>query len=255
VSFFALRLRPRFVLFIDMLGFSQLTEDHPKPLVYDFESRDFYVAETSESAKQLGRFQQVLNRVPFLIDAWAPSHLMLFSDCAFLVFATALSSARAATELMRRFYLGAVPVRMGLAYGTWNADRFSFDSFNDITITRAVFYGTGVVRAHEAEKNSGKGLRVFVHASIANTDLKEIEDADLVLPVDADAGPRELNYLHDATATTPDLGDEMLRESFAKMRARLPASPPEKVVRHYTETFVTLNRMRRHWSRDPFVES
>jgi hypothetical protein len=56
---------PRFVLFIDMLGFSQLTEDNPKPLVYDFESRDFYVAETSESAKQLGRFQQVLNRFRF----------------------------------------------------------------------------------------------------------------------------------------------------------------------------------------------
>jgi hypothetical protein len=85
---------PRFVLFLDMLGFSQLTEDHPKPVVYDFESCDSYTSSTSESADRLGRFQHVLNLVPVdQIDGAAPSHLMLFSDCAFLVFDTALQAA------------------------------------------------------------------------------------------------------------------------------------------------------------------
>ena len=54
---------PRFVLFVDMLGFSRLTEDHPNATVYDFDSGDLYTAVTSESASQIGRFQHVLNSV------------------------------------------------------------------------------------------------------------------------------------------------------------------------------------------------
>ena len=60
--------------------------------------------------------------------------MMQFSDCAFLVFETALQTARAATELMRQFYYYEVPVRMGVAHGTWNVDRFSFDSFRGMTM-------------------------------------------------------------------------------------------------------------------------
>jgi hypothetical protein len=91
---------------------------------------------------------------------------MLFSDCAFAVYDTALSAARSAAELMRQFFELAVPVRMGLAYGTWHVRRFSFDVNAPLTITRAAFYGTGVVRAVQTEKSGGKGMRIFVHRDL-----------------------------------------------------------------------------------------
>ena len=94
---------PRCVLFVDMLGFSNLTEEHPNPVVWNFDSEDVS-AGTSESAMQLSRFQYVLNTVPLnRQDTVRPSHLMLFSDCAFLVYDHPLQAALSSTELMRRF--------------------------------------------------------------------------------------------------------------------------------------------------------
>src|SRR5437870_7862990 len=105
----------RHVVFVDMLGFSSLTEAHPDSIVWDFESPDMVASTTSESASQLGRFQYVLNTVPAdEIDGTSPSHVMLFSDCAFLVYDNALQAALSSTSLMRRFFHQAVPVRMGL---------------------------------------------------------------------------------------------------------------------------------------------
>jgi hypothetical protein len=53
---------PRYVLFVDMLGFSALTEAHPDPDVWDFDS-EHISSSTSESARQLGRFQVVLDNI------------------------------------------------------------------------------------------------------------------------------------------------------------------------------------------------
>jgi hypothetical protein len=247
---------PRFVVFVDMLGFSQLTEDHPDRTVYDFESTESYTATTSESAIRIGGFQYVLNSIESG-DGLAPSHLMLFSDCAFLVFETALQAAQVAAALMRRFFYMEVPVRMGIAFGTWNAERFSFDTFNGMSVTRAVFFGTGVVRAHEAEqsKNSGRGLRAFVHATITGQDLKMIEDGRLLLPLGQGVtGPRELNYLHpdEDGDEAADRQDHRLMKTLMAMRKRVPEPAHPDVLEHYALTFAALDRMRAHWSRPLF---
>jgi hypothetical protein len=58
-----------------MLGFSALTEAHPDPDVWDFDS-EYISSSTSESARQLGRFQVVLDNIEDDTDnAYAPSHL------------------------------------------------------------------------------------------------------------------------------------------------------------------------------------
>jgi hypothetical protein len=167
---------PQYVLFIDILGFSDLTEEFPNPVVWNFGPDDTVIsAATSESSQTLGRFQYVLDSLSrYVGDASGPTNLMLFSDCAFLVFENLLQAATCAAELMRRFLQQHVPVRMGLAHGTWNAERFSFDSVNKVMITRSVFSGTGVVRAHKAECNGGKGFRIFVHSSVEASALAEI---------------------------------------------------------------------------------
>src|SRR5262245_39756335 len=54
---------PRYVLFVDMLGFSALTEAHPNDIDWDFDSPDGVHSRTSESASQIGRFQWLLDLI------------------------------------------------------------------------------------------------------------------------------------------------------------------------------------------------
>lgn len=249
--------KPRHVVFLDMLGFSALTEAHPNPIVWDFDSEDLILSETSESATQLSRFQHVLNTVPVdTLDGISPSHLMLFSDCAFLVYDNALIAALSSTQLMRRFFHQAVPVRMGLAFGTWHPDRFSFDSFGSLTVTRSVFSGTGVVRAHDAERQGGKGLRIFLHASLTDADIELVKKRVPVLmtPEAAPSAHSELNYLHleDGIKDPAEQKDVLFRFRFKAMRDRLTPPVSPDIDRQYTETFAALNRMRKQLGRSEF---
>lgn len=191
---------PRHVLFVDILGFSNLTEAFPNPITWEFgDDNDVVASGTSEAARKLGRFQYVLDSLAdSQYDGLTPTHLMLFSDCAFLVFENLLLACTCAVDLMRRFIQLQVPVRMGLAHGSWNSERFSFDSVDKLMITRSVFSGTGVVFAHKAECKGGKGLRIFIHSSIGPAALAEIAGT---IQFVATAEPKpiapfELNYLH-----------------------------------------------------------
>jgi hypothetical protein len=248
---------PKCVLFIDMLGFSSLTEEHPEPIVWDFDS-DEISSTTSLSAERLGRFQHVLNMIPHQDDVLRPSHLMLFSDCAFVVFDNALQTAVAAAFIMRMFFHQAVPVRMGLAHGTWNVDRFSFDSFGSLTLTRAVFYGTGVVRATEAEKRGGKGCRIFLHPSIDAQALARERDDVMILeaPERSSFGPNELNYLNPYPGLTELAEDKdvLFVRGYKNMISTLRAPVAVDVERHYTDTRAALNRMRAQLNRDKLFE-
>jgi len=250
--------KPRHVVFLDMLGFSSLTEAHPNPMAWEFDSDDSVVSHTTESASQLGRFQHVLNTIPVdVVDGTSPSHLMLFSDCAFLVYDNALLAAVSSTQLMRRFFHQAVPIRMGLAHGTWHPERFSFDTFGSLTVTRSVFYGTGVVRAHDSERQGGKGFRIFLHASISESDIDAITKRVPVLrtPEESSTAPSELNYLHldDGLNNPAERKDSLFEQRLTQMRQRLTVPVSPQVQRQYTDTFTALNRMRRQLGRPDFV--
>lgn len=158
---------PRFVLYLDVLGFGNLVLQHPQ-------SQDFHITNNritggglSHSEVVMDQFQSVLNRVSgdtrYLANL---SHMMIFSDCAVLVFFEAFDAAHCAATLMRQFIQAVIPVRMGLGYGTWHLQRSSFDVSRGTVITRALFYGSGVVCAARAERCGGKGCRVFIHPSV-----------------------------------------------------------------------------------------
>jgi hypothetical protein len=242
---------PRYVLFVDMLGFSDLTERHPDPVVWDFEAEEF-AASTTDSALQLGKFQHVLNSIAeWSPDSARPSHLMQFSDCAFLVYENLVQAIESSTDLMRRFLKAPVPVRMGLAQGSWHPRRFSFDS-EALIITRAVFYGTGVVRATLAEKHGGKGCRIFVHASIDRTAFSDQKIDILDVQSGHASVPYELNYLH------PEELDEMAIDNDGKLHIGLtmlynsldrPRKP--EVERQYLQTVEALASMRAQLRRPP----
>lgn len=253
--------KPRCVVFVDMLGFSQLTEDHPNDIDWNFGSTEITSA-TSQTEKQIGAFQHALNTIAGSAwDAFAPSHLMAFSDCAFLVYDNPLQAALSARQLMQLFFQLAVPVRMGMAFGTWHVQRFSFDAVNQKQITRAVFYGTAVVRAHNAERHGGKGCRIFVHSSIDAAGVEAIKNRVAVMtngtchPDFPDDAPLELNYLHeeDLDEMAKDNDVKHLLRGYQRMFSKVKEPIKPEVEKQYQSTLEALDRMRQQLSRPRFI--
>jgi hypothetical protein len=245
------------VLYVDVLGFAALTERYPNPSI-DSESGSWQFSETSESASQFGRFCAVIDQT-LPVEHEVTS--MVFSDCAFMVLGPALRTALFATELMQHFMKAGVPVRMGLASGTFDVVRLSADAYGTSKLTRAVFWGTGIVRASRAEKCGGKGMRIFVDASMAQ-ELDSIGQrvAVLPLPKPSNAAQWELSYLFEEDPGQPGSPtaaerDQDLWIGTARIRRALPQPVPAKVQRHYRETFAAINRMRQKAGRGLFKGS
>ena len=250
--------RPCYVLYLDALRASVLTEAHPDPKTYDFEAEDLRLA-TGESAQQRDIFQRVLDTpLASTRNKSAPIHLMIFSDAAFLVYETALHAAACAASLMHGFITQEVPVRMGLAHGTWLAQQFSFDAVGPTTVTKSVFYGTGVPRATQAATQSGHGCRIFLHPSIDGEGLTAIAEHLAVLPIPFPAphALNELNYLHPNAGSRHAVAqqDELFARARDVMLKGVALPVPPTVTLQYAETLAALNRMRRQLSLTEFPQ-
>lgn len=245
---------PRVLVFVDILGFEAITreirvrvEDYPR------DKHGFTGSGTTELQGRFVRFSNVLDRHVFNEGFTGGIQAMLFSDCAFLVYENALRAALGASDLMRCFITRGVPVRMGLGKGT-------FYDMEYVTITTAAqsrvvsksrFYGTAVVNAHAAESCGGKGMRIFLHDSLAE-DLSLVRQR--VRPMKlrrAFKGVRyELDYLYEQQpAGAEPSEDEKDRELFAKVALLKNLAWPKRVLRQYTETHAAMNRMRKEHSR------
>lgn len=223
-----------------MLGFSDLTEAHPDRVVFDWDAPHGVSAEMSASVQQLHLFHDVLETLNHHVEGLAPLNVMTFSDCAFAVYTDAQHTALVSSVLMRQCLKYRIPVRMGLASGTCHIERVSNDVVQGVTVTRAEFSGTGVVRATQAEKHGGKGCRIFLHSSIDATALAQIREHMNVLetPEQNCVAPRELNYLHadplDETAEDPD---ERLFQGATIMHGMLTRPIPASLQEQYVATF------------------
>ena len=63
-------------------------------------------------------------------------------------------------------------------------------------VSKSRFIGTAVVRAHDAEKCGGKGMRIFVHPEVDDLDNNHSDFRILNLPLPYEDANRELDYLH-----------------------------------------------------------
>lgn len=90
-------------------------------------------------------------------------HSVVFSDSAFVAFEYPIDALVFCQQLMRKMIRGAVPVRMGVAHGSFKALRFKTDLGRDITVHSSYFLGSGVVKAHKAESSGISGLRILLH--------------------------------------------------------------------------------------------
>jgi hypothetical protein len=250
-----------FVLYLDMLGFSELVLAHPSSLILEIDAQQSFTSVySSPSASLFSRFHSVLDQVLENRFDTGPSSAMVFSDCVFLVYENALLAAVHSTGLLRHFVKAFVPVRMGLGYGTCNAVRFTSDTLGTFNLTRAVFSGSGVVQSHRAEKCGEKGCRIFVHPSVGGF-LDEIRRRVSVLPLarQTPSAHWELGYLHEDGPVTNDepsaaTKDKELERAVKRMRDNSePMS--QSVSVQYTDTLAALERMRVHMGRPILIDS
>ena len=176
------------VLFVDLLGFKALTEAHPHALVH-LELAKFRLTHSSASARVFSTFHSVLDQALFFAIHEGHMQIMIFSDCAFMVLGNPSYTANFAVKLMRSFIGAEIPVRMGMACGSFENVRVSSDSRGTSTLNRAMFFGTGIVHAHVAESQGGKGFRIFLHPSM-KPHIRSINAALTVLdlPTEESAG-------------------------------------------------------------------
>jgi hypothetical protein len=244
-------------LFIDMLGFAALVEQYPDAIAVHGgmteDGESYTYNSSSPSAERFRLFQLVLDR---FLERHYPDHptckAMLFSDCAFIVDKHVLVCARSAVDLMQAFIGMAIPVRMGIGFGTFNEVRSSSDVREAFSVTRSLFTGTAVARANAAERCGGKGMRIFLHPSLA-TCLEHISWRAYVLPLDPPypAAPCELSYLYRALLREEE-ADKDDRELF-RLVGLMWDWAPESVHAHYAATIAALNSMRRILNRSEMV--
>jgi hypothetical protein len=171
---------------------------------------------------------------------------MLFSDCAFLDLGSSLLAGLVATELMRDFVTWKVPVRMGIGRGTFYPFKFSTDITGKTVVTRSLFAGTAVVRAHYAERCGGKGLRIFVHPSVEpEVAVIQARIKTMRLAEAYENAIWELDFLHENRPVHEEpLVEEADRKLFEAVREMMELAPVAE-RRHYTDTIEAMNRMRK----------
>jgi hypothetical protein len=162
------------VVFADVLGFATLTESYPldvdscmagdRPLEYIFS--EIFKPSYSELSRIFSNFHSSLRGVLNLAKMHHHLTAITFSDSVFVATSYAYESINIAINLLHSLLPQKIPVRMGIAYGTFAAIRFRSDITSDGGDHAAQFLGTAVVRAHNAEACGVKGLRILLHPSV-----------------------------------------------------------------------------------------
>src|SRR6266436_1127313 len=91
------------VLFVDMLGFSDLTLKEGRFFAQRSGARFEIVAQPSVAEMQFSRFHTTLDNYSTPHLHAGPERAMIFSDCAFFVFSNSLFAAIYAVRMMRDF--------------------------------------------------------------------------------------------------------------------------------------------------------
>lgn len=185
----------RVVLFADMLGFSDLIEKYPidldemkaksRPLSvenisYMFDGfPEFFDPKTFPLCRIPDKIKKPENRLSEIFVnfhksiKWAiemakmqyPITAITFSDSVFIVTNYLFEAVQIAVDLVQGLMSQKVPLRVGIAYGSFEALTFKSDITIDGGDHASQFLGTAVVRAHLAESCGIKGIRILLHPS------------------------------------------------------------------------------------------
>jgi len=161
------------VAFVDMLGFSVLTEDHRvQPEVLEELQRpgaiEFLTASLEGSnalSEHFIRFHLIIEDAVRDARQRADGSSITFSDCAFYAADRLHSVVDYAVYVMHCSLEARIPVRIGIGCGEFLVVRIKAD-FGMVNQDHVVqFLGSGVSRAHAADSGI-KGLRILLHPSV-----------------------------------------------------------------------------------------
>jgi hypothetical protein len=161
------------VLFIDLLGFAALTERFELDRASIQRSERLFSLDPDEISRVHGNaltstFRGFHQTVKFALDLANMRHpltAITFSDSAFIATDHLNEVANIAIDIVQSLATQRIPVRMGIAYGSFAAVRFRSDVTSEGGEHSAHFLGTGVVRAHATESCGIKGIRLLLHPS------------------------------------------------------------------------------------------
>jgi hypothetical protein len=248
----------RVVVFVDLLGFAALTEKwsvDAKGLLEGSRSLSFSVAdEVLRSGNELTRafssFHSSVELAVTFARMQRPLTAITFSDSVFIATAHPSEATSLAVELVRSAISQDLPVRVGIALGSFAAIRFRSDITPDGGDHAALFLGTAVVRAYQAERCGIKGIRILLHPSVEPLFLGGPGNASsapaaggserLLRCAEAECGNQagvqyELNYW--------DLAPSKEREAWHAIQDMWERAP-EHAREHYEATANAVNRMR-----------
>ncbi len=217
-----------FVLFVDMLGFADLIEkegDELNELSPIFTGVELYSPSPAESllGYRFVNFHRCLNQARVRLQELGAGTAIAFSDSAFFRLDSLENAIHFARTLMFELVTSEVPVRMGLARGSYRMLRFLTDSSAHVSFHMSQFLGTGVVRAYKTERCGIPGLRILLHP-----DIEPLLDKDTFRIVDY---------------------EDCIQFDCLRVMAGLTDEPFQY---HYIETFNAWNVMRVQIGRAPY---
>jgi len=238
--------KPRTLIFVDILGFGAMTQEC-QVRVRNWHDGGFSGSSTTQMQAWLNGFDAVLHQCVFQQPDYGCVQVMLFSDCAYLVFENSLGAALISASLMRAFALHRVPVRMGIGKGTFYSIELSTSTnVGNVVVSKCRFMGTAVVGAHSAEQCGGKGMRIFLDPSL-DEDLLCVRSRvkTILLPQLLKKVQWELDYLYESQPIArEDEVEDNDRKLFDRVARMKDPQSSQEVQAQYTETLEAMNRMR-----------
>lgn len=259
------------VVYVDLLGFSALTEACPVDAddfaVLDRPNKEDFLRVKLESVgnnRLIEHYMKFNMAVDHAVEWQLLSHpdltAITFSDSAFIAADSVYTAVCLAKAIVTKLIREQIPVRCGIAYGSFLVLRFRSDLSLRAGTHAAQFLGTAVVWAHAAAELSRiKGLRILLHRSAVDVmgerehraPVPQLEHRKLPLVAaeaqNAAGAIAEVNFLN----AGPNNRDEEVWQNVLAMRAAAPAS----AQMHYRATLESINRMRLALSRDALTSA
>lgn len=244
------------VLLVDLLGFAALTEQYELDPTSIRRSERLLSVDPDLVFRVQGNaltrtFRGFHQTVKFALDTANKRHpltAITFSDSAFIATAHLNEVANIAIDIVQGLTAQRIPVRMGIAYGSFAALRFRSDVTSEGGDHSAHFLGTGVVRAHATESCGIKGIRILLHPSA----MSLIEN-----PIHQTTGLMQhaLRIVECAAAESKNTAGIGYEIDYWRFRATAEAQAwhalqdmwtvaPVTAANHYQATAEAINRMR-----------
>ncbi len=249
-----LHAQRKIVMFADLLGFAALTEKHPLDLqsLRNPDRLDVIFGDVFKAPNPLTHaFTEFHRAIKWALQISQMKHAstaITFSDSAFIATTLLHEAVGIAIYLMQSLLQRGVPIRIGIASGSFEAVRFRSDITFGGGDHAAHFLGNGVVRAHATESSGIKGCRILLHPS-AVTLLDDpahnppVPDPQHVMHLECAAAERhnKAGVLHEINYWRLGPTDE--RNAWRALQDMWDESP-EMQRHHYQATAEAINRMR-----------